>query len=137
MLLLLLIFIILIFIAYKVSGGRAQKPGFLYLGEDWFKAAAAGDKTVDLRPGGKDKYKELVGKNFTYYHGNDEIKVNCVKIIHYNTLEDVFKKESLKLIAPHFKTEKEIKDSLSKYYTDSKIKDAGGINIIHFKLVKK
>ena len=114
-------------------GGRQNRPGEMYLGDVWFAEVKSKNKTIDTRPGPEGKFDSLEGKTITYFHKKDEVKVQCTKVIHYKTVKELIKNEDLMKIAPHLGDDTAIKKNLLNYYTDDKIKEAGGIFAIHFK----
>jgi ASC-1-like (ASCH) protein len=132
-LIIFLLFIFIISISISISGGGANVPGELYLGDVWFAQVKAGNKTIDTRPGPTGKYESLVGTEITYKHKNDKVKVKCTDVKHYKSIKDLIASEDLRKIAPHIKSDSEVKKNLLSYYTDEKISSAGGIYAIHFK----
>jgi ASC-1-like (ASCH) protein len=116
-----------------VEGGRKNKPGVMYLGEIWFNEVEEGNKKIDIRPGKLDEFKDLEGKEITYYFKNKEVKVKCTKVKHYSTVAELVAAEDLMQIAPQLKNVKAVKDNIESYYTPDRIEKAGGIVAIHFK----
>ena len=134
LLILLVIIIIVIAITYYLSSHSAMGAGEdirLYTGEEWFSEILSGKKTIDVRPGTYERHKDLEGKEVVYFHKDKEVKVKIVRIVHYNTMAELFNKEDPLCIAPHLGTPDKAKESLTSYYTPEKLRDLGGINAFH------
>ncbi len=116
-----------------VAGGKKNKPGVMYLGEEWFNEVEAGNKKIDIRPGKLEEYENLKNNEITYYHKNKEVKVKCTNVIFYKSVKDLIAAEDLMKIAPQLGNEKAIKENIENYYTSDRIDKAGGIVAIHFK----
>ena len=132
---LLVMLILFIFSIFEtvLHGGKKRKPDELYLGEEWFAELKSGNKTLDIRPGNNKQLMDFVGSSITYYHKKDTIKVKLVKINKYDNLDDLIKGEDTLAISPHFKTKAAAEKNLKEYYTAERVKDMGGLLVLHIK----
>jgi ASC-1-like (ASCH) protein len=131
--LIVVLIILLIFLVALKFGGADQPPAY-YMGEMWFNWSVSGKKTVDVRPGPAGKYDNLKGQTITYKHKKDTFDAKVTDIKHYKDFESLIKAEGVDNVAPG-KTAAEFVSMMSKYY-DPKDASVGGVNAIHFKLVK-
>ncbi len=125
--------IILIGALYETyAQGGKNTPGEFYLGDVWFQAVKSGTKTVDIRAGNNTMVLEYEGKEITFFHKKDKIKVKVKKIVKYDSVADLIKKENALHISPQFSTKEEAEKNLKEFYTSEKVKDMGGLLAIHF-----
>ncbi len=134
MILIFIIIIVVILYLFKDKIGFGEKK--FYAGEPWFTQIKSGKKTIDVRVGEPSKFEELIGKDVTYYHKKDEVEVEIKEVNSYKSLKDLIKKEDYSKIAPHLESDKELLEILSKYFSEERIKEAGGINALKLKIKK-
>lgn len=125
---------------------RSEDP-YMRSDEPWFTEIREGRKTVEVRVGPDGRYEDLIGKTVKFIGPEDQtVGVVVSKVRHYDTLDDLVKKEGWKKIAPQAKTDKAAKEAYSKItitrrsglevevFSDERVAKLGGVNAVEFKL---
>lgn len=146
-LLILLLVIVLAYFIYcsfnsQIVGGLQRL--LILTQKDFMTDIKNGKKTVEVRVGGLDFYSKHIGRIVKVgAPGGEKIKAKLVGVKHYETLEELVKKEGGKNIIPSAKSDKEVIEQYNSFkdskglavYDPDKIKERGGVVALHIEII--
>ncbi|ARF10664.1 ASCH domain protein [Hokovirus HKV1] len=95
--------------------------------DPWLTYIEIGKKTVEGRLGNYNKFKKWINKDVTFFNSKKSIIVHVIDVRCYNTLYEYLDKEGFDKVLPGVNTYQEAVDIYHEFYSDERIKAAGGM----------
>lgn len=103
--------------------------------DPWLFYIQTGKKKIEGRLGNGNAFQDWIGKIIKLVNKTRSFPVKVIDVRHYNTLYDFLNAEDYQSVLPGIKSMDEAIDTYHKFYSDTLIKEKGGICAIEIELV--
>ena len=135
---LIVLFIILAIVMFRISQDEDSRQNMfsLVVDDPWLYYIQIGEKTVEGRSGSLEKFKKHIGKKAIFYNKDRKFPVLIKDVRHYDTLYEYLDEEGYENVLPDIESYEKAVEIYHKFYSDEKIKNAGGMNALVIELIK-
>jgi len=108
----------------------------LEINKEYITMITVSTKRIEVRKFNKERIP-WIGKTGLFFDVNGiMVLVKIYDIKHYPDLKICMDKETFRALMPTIGTYDEVANRYHQWYSDEKIKDAGGIHALHFEIVR-
>lgn len=102
--------------------------------DPWLSYIQSGKKTVEGRTGHENKYKNWIDKEVIFFNKSKQVPVKVKAVRHYPDLYSYLDAEGYEKVHPGSKSLEQTVNAYHEFYSDEKIKLAGGMVAIEVEL---